>query len=77
MLMQDAQPLISKEKRDFLHYYANEACMSVSKSKILLLKEDWDSAPTKGRFAGLDIGSKTIGVAICDSMQQIAYFSPQ
>lgn len=46
--------------------------MNSKKSKISLLKDDWKNAPGAGRFAALDIGSKTIGVAICDSAQQLA-----
>ena len=30
------------------------------------------SLPMRGRLAGLDVGTKTIGIAICDSMWTIA-----
>lgn len=46
--------------------------MAGKKSKILLLKEDFSNAPQAVRLAGLDIGSKTIGVAISDSAQMLA-----
>ena len=40
--------------------------------KIKLLKDCLDAVPKNTRLMGLDLGTKTIGVAVSDSMQNLA-----